>query len=59
MTPVSSGRNVIAILDYIARGIGWPVLLLVLLAAVAAFGVFVAAGITGFVPMLRAVLSVP
>ena len=52
-------RNVITVLDYIARGIGWPVLLLVVLAAVAAFGVFVAAGITGFVPMLRAVLSVP
>jgi len=51
--------NAITVLDYIARGIGWPVLLLVVLAAVAAFGVFVAAGIAGFVPTLRAVLGVP
>ena len=56
---VSSGRNVITVLDYIARGIGWPVLLLVVLVAVAAFGVFVAAGVTGFVPTLQAVLGVP
>jgi len=52
-------HNLITVLDNIARGIGWPVLLLVVLAAVAAFGVFVAAGITGFVPTLQAVLGVP
>ena len=52
-------RNVIHILDAVARGIGWPVLLLVVLVVVAAFGVFVAAGIVGFVPTLQAALGVP
>jgi len=52
-------HNLITVLDNIARGIGWPVLLLVVLAAVAAVGVFVAAGVTGFVPTLQAVLGVP
>jgi len=47
-------RNVIAVLDYIARGIGWPVLLLVIFAVL---GAFVWAGITGFVPTLYDILG--
>ena len=49
--------TVVTILDYVARGIGWPVLLLVVLVAVAALGIFVAAGVVGFVPTLQAALG--
>ena len=50
--------TVVTILDYVARGIGWPVLLLVVLAAllalIAAAGTFIVAGYNGFVPTLQA-----
>ena len=51
-------RNVITVLDYIARGLGWPVLLLVvavaILALIAATGTFIVAGYNGFIPTLQA-----
>ena len=47
-------HNLITVLDNIARGIGWPVLLLVIFAVL---GVFVWAGITGFVPTVYDLLD--